>query len=93
MDVFDVNLEPDLTYSKYPIRVFDQKDRVTRKRTPKFYKVQWNQQTEEEATWEYEDFLEKKFLSFQPPVTFKVFVLYCKVRTNYHIHLLLYKRK
>jgi hypothetical protein len=53
MDVSDVNLEPDLTYSEYPIRVLDQKDRVTRKRTLKFYKVQWNQHTEEKATWEY----------------------------------------
>jgi hypothetical protein len=39
MDVFDVNLEPDLTYSEYPVRVLDQKDRVTRKRTLKFYRV------------------------------------------------------
>jgi hypothetical protein len=39
MDVADVNLEPDLTYSEYLIRVLDQKDRVTRKRTLKFYKV------------------------------------------------------
>jgi hypothetical protein len=42
MDVSDVNLEPNLTYSEYPIRVLDQKDRVTRKSTLKFYKVQWN---------------------------------------------------
>jgi hypothetical protein len=26
MDVSDVNLEPDLTYSEYPIQVLDQKD-------------------------------------------------------------------
>jgi hypothetical protein len=31
MDVSDVNLEPDLTYSEYPIRVLDQKDRFTQK--------------------------------------------------------------
>jgi hypothetical protein len=64
MDVSDVNLEPNLTYSEYPIRVLDQKDRVTRKRTLKFYKVQWNRHTEEEATWESEDFLEKQFPRF-----------------------------
>jgi hypothetical protein len=34
-DVADVNLEPDLTYSEHPIRVLDQKDRATRKRTLK----------------------------------------------------------
>ena len=60
MDVADVNLEPDLTYSEHPIRVLDQKDQITR-RTIKFYKVQWNQHTEEEATWESKDFLEKHF--------------------------------
>ena len=50
IDVVDVVLEPDLTYSKHPIRVLDQKDRITRKRTLEFYKVQWNQHTEDEAT-------------------------------------------
>ena len=59
IDVVDVTLEPDLTYSKQPIRVLDQKDRITRKRTLKFYKVQWNQHTEDEATRETQDFLEK----------------------------------
>jgi hypothetical protein len=50
IDVVDVALEPDLTYSEHPIRVLDQKDRITRKRTLKFYKVQRNHHTEDEAT-------------------------------------------
>jgi hypothetical protein len=61
IDVVNVTLEPDLTYSEHPIQVLDQKDRVTRKRTLKFYKVQWNQHAEDEATWETQDFLEKEF--------------------------------
>ena len=56
IDIEGVELEPNLTYSEYPIRVLDQKDHVTRRRTIKFYKIQWNQQSEE-ATWESEDFL------------------------------------
>jgi hypothetical protein len=40
MDISEVNLELDLNYSEYPIRVLDQNDRVTRKRTLKFYKIQ-----------------------------------------------------
>jgi hypothetical protein len=64
IDVVDVALEPDLTYSEHPIRVLDQKDMITRKRTVKFYKVQWNQHTEDEATWETQDFLEKIFPRF-----------------------------
>jgi hypothetical protein len=64
VDVVDVTLEPDLTYSEHPIRVLDQKDRVTRRRTLKFYKIQWNQHTKDESTWETQDFLEKNFPSF-----------------------------
>jgi hypothetical protein len=64
IDMVDVALELDLTYSEHPIRVLDQKDRITRKRTLKFYKVQWNQHTEDEATWETQDFLEKNFPRF-----------------------------
>jgi hypothetical protein len=64
IDVVDVALEPDFTYSEHPIRVLDQKDRITRKRTLKFYKVQWNHHTEDEATWETQDFLEKKLPRF-----------------------------
>jgi hypothetical protein len=52
IEVMDVTLEPDLTYSEHPIRVLDQKDKVTRRRVLKFYKIQWNQQTKDEATWE-----------------------------------------
>ena len=64
VEVMDVALELDLTYSEHPIRVLDQKDRVTRRRTLKFYKIQWNQHTEDEATWETQDFLEKNFPGF-----------------------------
>jgi hypothetical protein len=64
IEVTDVALEPDLTYSEHPIRVLDQKDRITRRRTLKFYKIQWNQDTEDEATWETQDFLDKDFLGF-----------------------------
>jgi hypothetical protein len=64
IEVTDVTLEPDLTYSEHPIRVLDQKDRVTRRRTLKFDKIQWNQHTEDEATWETQDFLEKNFPGF-----------------------------
>jgi hypothetical protein len=64
IDVVDVVLKPDLTYTEHPIQVLDQKDRITRKRTIEFYKVQWNQHTKDEATWETQDFLEKNFPGF-----------------------------
>jgi hypothetical protein len=39
VEVTDVALEQDLTYSEHPIRVLDQKDRITRRRALKFYKI------------------------------------------------------
>jgi hypothetical protein len=64
IEVMDVALEPDLTYLEHPIRVLDQKDRTTRRKTLKFYKIQWNQRTEDEATWETQAFLDNNFLGF-----------------------------
>jgi hypothetical protein len=39
IEVTDVALEPDLTYSEHPIQVLDQKDRTTQRKTLKFYKI------------------------------------------------------
>jgi hypothetical protein len=52
-----IPLEPDLIYKAYPIKVLDQQDRVTHNKTTRFYKIQWNDHYEDEATWEHEDFL------------------------------------
>jgi hypothetical protein len=64
IEVTVVALEPDLTYSEHPIQVLDQKDRITQRKTLKFYKIKWNQHTEDEATWETQDFLDKNFPGF-----------------------------
>ena len=64
IDVEEVVLEPDATVSEYPVRVLDQKDRVTRNRTKRFYKIQWSQLSEEEATWESEEYLQENFPEF-----------------------------
>jgi hypothetical protein len=50
-------LEADLSYPEHPIKVLDQKDRVTRRKAIKFFKKQWSNNFEEEVTWESEDFL------------------------------------
>jgi hypothetical protein len=50
-------LETDLSYPEHPIKILDQKNRVTRCKTIKFFKIQWSNHFEEEATWESEDFL------------------------------------
>jgi hypothetical protein len=56
-DLEGVEIELDVTYFEYPIRVMDQKDYVTQSRTTKWYKIQWDGYLEEEATWESEDYL------------------------------------
>jgi hypothetical protein len=60
-------LKPDLTYPEHPIKILDQKARVTRCKTIKFFKVQWSNHLEEEATWESENFLCSCHLNFEPP--------------------------
>jgi hypothetical protein len=40
-------LNTDLTYPKCPIKILDQKSRVTRCKMIKFYKIQWINHTEE----------------------------------------------
>jgi hypothetical protein len=50
-------LEADLSYPEHSTKVLDQKDRVTRRKTIKFFMIHWSNHSEEEATWESEDFL------------------------------------
>jgi hypothetical protein len=57
-------LKADLTYPENPIKILDQKDHVTRCKTIKFFKVQWSNHSEEEATWESNDFLCSPHLGF-----------------------------
>jgi hypothetical protein len=58
--------EPDLSYQEYPVKVLDQKERSTRARSIRMYKVQWSHHSVEEATWETEDFLRSRFPDFLP---------------------------
>ncbi|WVZ70711.1 hypothetical protein U9M48_019354 [Paspalum notatum var. saurae] len=56
VDTSQIQIQPDLTYEEKPIKILDQMQRSTR-RTITFYKVQWSNHSEEEATWEQEEFL------------------------------------
>jgi hypothetical protein len=64
VEASDVNLELDLTYSKHPVKIVDQQERITRRKIIKFYKVQWNKHFEDEATWESKEFLNSQFPKF-----------------------------
>ena len=60
----EILVEPDLSYVEYPIKVHDQKERVTRSKAVKMYKIQWSHHTEVEATWETESYLNQNFPGF-----------------------------
>ena len=56
-----IDLQPNLTYRERPICIWDEAERRTRSRTIKYFKVQWSNHTEAEATWEREDYLKSEF--------------------------------
>ena len=62
VDIDELQLEPDLVYPEHPVKIVDFKTRVTRNQTSKFYKVQWSNHSEREATWETEEFVRTKCL-------------------------------
>ena len=61
-----LDLQDDLSYREYPIRILDSAERVTRRKKIKFLKVQWSHHSEKEATWEREDRLRAEYPSFLP---------------------------
>jgi hypothetical protein len=61
-----LEIEPDLSYQEHPVEVLDQKERSTRARSIRMYKIRWSNHSEEEATWETEDFLRSHFPDFLP---------------------------
>ena len=57
----EIELEKDLTYEERSYRILEQVERDTRSKVRKFYKVQWENHTESEATWEWEEFLRDQY--------------------------------
>jgi hypothetical protein len=61
-----IPLELDLTYKAYPVKILEWQDQTTQKKTTRFYKDRWNGHSEDEATWECEDFLWSNFSELLP---------------------------
>jgi hypothetical protein len=61
-----IEIESDLSYIEQPIQILDTKERVTRRKKIKMYKILWDHHTEEEATWETVSFLQQNFPTFLP---------------------------
>jgi hypothetical protein len=59
-----LEIEPNLSYTEQHIQILDTKERVTRSKKIKMYKILWNHHTEEEATWETESYLQRNFPNF-----------------------------
>jgi hypothetical protein len=59
----DLDIGKDLTYPEQPMRILDTAERRTRNKTTQFYKVQWSNHSEDEATWERAEELRDKYPS------------------------------
>ena len=57
MEIEELPLQPDLSYIEHPVKILDEKERVTRNKVVKFYKVQRQNHSEDEATWEQESYI------------------------------------
>jgi predicted transcriptional regulator len=57
----ELNVNEDLTYSEYSIRILERSNIITRSKAIKMCKVQWSHHSEDEATWEREDELRAEF--------------------------------
>ena len=58
-----IKIQSDLTYEERPIRVLEEIERVTHSKVIKFYKVIWNNHSEQDATWEHDDYVCEVYLS------------------------------
>ena len=61
VNIEELDIQPNLSYKEYPIRILDQTERKIRNKTIKFVKVQWSHHSEREATWELEDQLKNSY--------------------------------
>ena len=60
----NVNLQSNLTYEEKLIQVLEEMETVTRSKVIKFYKVVWNNHSEQDSTWEREDYLREVYPTF-----------------------------
>jgi hypothetical protein len=57
----ELNVNEDLTYSEYPIRILETSLRITQSKVINMCKVQWSHHSEDDATLEREDELRAEF--------------------------------
>jgi hypothetical protein len=57
----ELNVNEDLTYSEYPVRILETSRRITQSKAIYLCKVQWSHHSKDEATGEREDELQAEF--------------------------------
>jgi hypothetical protein len=57
----ELNVNEDLTYSEYCVRILETSRRITRSKVINICKVQWSHHSKDETTWEREDELRAEF--------------------------------
>jgi hypothetical protein len=61
LPIEELNVNGDLTYSEYPIKILETSRRITRSKVINMCKLQCSHHSEDEATWEREDELIVEF--------------------------------
>ena len=61
VEIEGLPLQPNLSYIEHPVKILDEKERVTRNSVVKFYKVQWQNHSEDDAMWEKQSYILKHY--------------------------------
>jgi hypothetical protein len=61
IDLKSITVQQDLTLECRPVRILESSECAMRRRTTKYVRVLWTNQTEREATWELEEQMRKKY--------------------------------
>ena len=75
VEIEPIQLNENLAYEEYPIRIVDTMDKILRRAIVKLVKVQWSNYEEREATWELESELKEKYLN----LFYNFLTMVCKV--------------
>ena len=83
IDLEPITVQQDLTVECHSVSILDSSERIMRRRTIKYVKVLWSNQSEREATWDLEEHMRTKFPKlFEAGEFYKVKVLHYA----YHYH-------
>jgi RNA polymerase-interacting CarD/CdnL/TRCF family regulator len=64
VETWNIKLASDLVYEEKLVKILDSKERETRSKTIKLYKVLWSNHDETDATWETKAYLKEVYSNF-----------------------------